>query len=149
MYKINVRKAFTLIELLLVVVIIGVLAAIMLPSFSGRSEEARITRAKTEIESTLGLALDMYEADTGSYPSTEQGLDALIIKPDGVPNWRGPYIKKSNRFEDPWENTYQYQFPGQQSTYSYDLISPGPDGQIGTEDHISNFDEDREYTKTR
>lgn len=144
MYKINVRKAFTLIELLLVVIIIGVLAAIMVPSFSGRSEEARKARAKTEIESTLGLALDMYEADIGSYPSTEQGLDALIIKPEGVLNWRGPYIKKSNRFEDPWENIYQYQFPGQQSTYSYDLISPGKDGQVGTDDDISNFDEDQQ-----
>jgi len=145
MTKIKVRKAFTLIELLLVVVIIGVLAAIMLPSFSGRSEEARIIRAKTEIESTLGLALDMFEADTGGYPSTEQGLEALIIKPDGVLNWRGPYIKKSNRFEDPWESTYDYQFPGQQNTFSYDLISPGPDGQLGTEDDISNFDEDQQY----
>ena len=144
MVKIRVRKAFTLIELLLVVIIIGVLAAIMLPSFSGRSEEARRTRAKTEIESTLGLALDMFEADTGSYPSTEQSLDALITKPDGVKNWRGPYIKKSNRFEDPWKSKYHYQFPGQYNTFGYDLISPGPDGQVGTDDDISNSDEERE-----
>jgi general secretion pathway protein G len=149
MCKFNVRRAFTLIELLLVVVIIGILAAIMLPSFSGRSEEARKTRAKTEIESTLGLALDMYEADIGSYPTTEQGLDALIIKPEGVLNWRGPYIKKSNRFEDPWKNTYQYQFPGQQSTFTYDLISPGSDGQLGTDDDISNFDEDQQNNRTQ
>lgn len=145
MIKNKVRKAFTLIELLLVVIIIGVLAAIMLPSFSGRSEEARRTRAKTEIESTLGLALDMFEADIGSYPSTEQGLDALIRRPDGVDNWRGPYIKKSNRFEDPWRNNYHYQFPGQRNTFGYDLISPGPDGQLGTDDDISNFDEDQQY----
>lgn len=145
MIKNKFKKAFTLIELLLVVIIIGVLAAIMLPSFSGRSEEARKTRAKTEIESTLGLALDMFEADTGGYPSTEQGLDALISKPDGVANWRGPYIKKSNRFEDPWENKYHYQFPGQHSVFSYDLISPGPDGQLGTDDDISNFNEDQQY----
>ncbi len=145
MIKNKVRKAFTLIELLLVVIIIGVLAAIMLPSFSGRSEEARRTRAKTEIESTLGLALDMFEADIGSYPSTEQGLDALIRRPDGADNWRGPYIKKSNRFEDPWRNEYNYQFPGQRNTFSYDLISPGPDGQLGTDDDISNFDEDQQY----
>ncbi len=141
----KVRKAFTLMELLLVVIIIGVLAAIMLPSFSGRSEEARITRARTEIESTLGLALDMFESDIGSYPSTQQGLDALIRQPEGADNWRGPYIKKSNRFEDPWRNEYNYQFPGQRNTFGYDLISPGPDGQLGTEDDISNFDEEREY----
>jgi len=145
MVRIKLKKAFTLIELLLVVIIIGVLAAIMLPSFSGRSEEARRTRAKTEIESTLGLALDMFEADAGSYPSTEQGLEALISKPDGIANWQGPYIKKSNRFEDPWKNQYHYQFPGQHNTSGYDVISPGPDNQLGTEDDISNFDdEDRQ-----
>ena len=139
----GLRKAFTLIELLLVVVIIGVLAAIMLPSFSGRSEEARKTRAKTEIESTLGLALDMFEADTGGYPTTEQGLEALVSKPDQLVSWRGPYIKKSNNFEDPWKNKYHYQFPGQYNTLGYDLISPGPDGQLGTDDDISNFDKQK------
>jgi len=143
MVKIKIKKAFTLIELLLVVIIIGVLAAVMVPNFSGRSEEARRTRAKIEIESTLGLALDMFEADTGSYPTTEQGLDVLIRRPDTVPNWRGPYIKKFNRFEDPWKNNYQYRYPGQYNTSSYDLISPGPDGQLGTQDDISNFDENQ------
>ena len=141
MNEIEVRKAFTLIELLLVVIIIGVLAAIMLPSFSGRSEEARKTRAKTEIESTIGLALDMFEADTGSYPTTQQGLSALIQKPEQTANWRGPYIKKTNSFRDPWKQKYDYQFPGRHNTFSYDLISPGPDGQSGTDDDITNFDD--------
>jgi len=145
MIKIKIKKAFTLIELLLVVVIIGVLAAIMLPNFAGRTEEARKTRAKTEIESTLGLALDMFEADTGSYPKTEQGLNALIEKPQQLTNWHGPYIKKSNSFEDPWKNKYQYQCPGQHNTLGYDLISAGPDGQLGTEDDISNINEQKQY----
>ena len=135
------KKGFTLIELLLVVVIISVLAAIILPSFSGRSEQARITRAKTEIESTLGLALDMFEADTGSYPSAEQGLDALIHQPDQAANWRGPYIKKANSFEDPWKSDYSYQYPGKHNTFGYDLISPGPDRQLGTEDDITNYEQ--------
>jgi general secretion pathway protein G len=86
----------------------------------------------------------MFESDIGSYPSTQQGLDALIRKPEGSENWRGPYIKKSNRFEDPWRNEYNYQFPGQQNTFGYDLISPGPDGQLGTDDDISNFDEEEQ-----
>lgn len=141
----GLKKAFTLIELLLVVIIIGVLAAIMLPSFSGRSEEARRARAKTEIESTLGLALDMFEADTGSYPSTEQGLEALIRKPEQTVNWRGPYIKKSNSFQDPWKNKYHYQFPGQHNTSGYDIVSPGPDGRLGTDDDITNFDDQQEH----
>lgn len=144
MYRVKARRAFTLIELLLVVVIIGILAAIMVPSFSGRTEEARKTRARTEIESTLGLALDTFEADTGSYPTTEQGLEALIGQPQAVQNWRGPYVKKSNFFEDPWRHRYHYQYPGQYNVYGYDLISAGPDGQLGTEDDISNFEEQQE-----
>lgn len=137
------KKGFTLMELLLVVTIIGVLAAMLLPNISGRSEEARKTRAKSEIVSTIGLALTMFESDTGGYPTTEQGLEALIVAPDSVSSkWRGPYIRQTRQFKDPWGNEYQYQYPGQNNTTSYDLTSAGPDGQTGTEDDITNYDDE-------
>jgi general secretion pathway protein G len=128
--------------LLLVVAIIGILAAMLLPNISGRSEEARKTRAKTEIVSTIGLALTMFESDVGRYPTTEQGLDALITRPEEASIWRGPYVRQAKQFQDPWGNPYQYECPGQHNTTSYDLASAGPDGQPGTEDDITNFDDE-------
>jgi general secretion pathway protein G len=135
------QKGFTLIEIMLVVIIISVLAAMVVPKLSGRGEQARISAARADIEANLSSALDLYELDTGSYPSTEQGLQALLKKPSRSPvpeDWSGPYLKKQQLPEDPWGHEYQYLSPGKYNIQSYDLSSYGPDGAEG-EDDITNW----------
>lgn len=134
-------KAFTLIEIMLVVIIIGILAAMVIPNLSGRGEQARRAAAKADIESNLSTALDLYELDNGRYPATDQGLIALIQKPTAPPepkSWNGPYLKKKKIPDDPWGRAYVYVFPGTHNTDSYDLSSLGPDGAEGTDD-ITNW----------
>lgn len=127
---------FTLIELLLVLVILSVLAAVVAPKFTARSEQARITAATTDI-SNLEVALDAFEIDVGRYPTNEEGLRALVQPPGTVRNWRGPYIKRGVP-NDPWGNPYVYRYPGRHNTDSYDLYSLGPDGRESADD-ITNW----------
>jgi len=131
------RRAFTLIELLLVMVIIAVLAMVVVPKFTGRSEQARITAATSDIAS-LEVALDAFEIDTGRYPSNEEGLSALIEQFGELQNWKGPYIKRGVP-QDPWGHAYIYRQPGNYNTSGYDLYSIGPDGREGGEDDIVNW----------
>ena len=140
------KRGFTLMEMLIVVAIIGVLAAMLMPNIAGRSEEARKSRAQAEIASTLRLALTMFESDVGKFPTTQQGLDALVTNPDQVATWRGPYIDQAKRLNDPWGQRYSYQYPGQNNPQTYDLASAGPDGQFGTDDDITNWDDGQETT---
>ena len=139
-----IRKVgFTLIELMLVVLIIGVLAAMVVPRLAGRSELARISIAKADIDSNITLSLDLYELDNNTYPTTEQGLNALIERPASYPspvNWNGPYIKKEPI--DPWGNSYKYSFPATKNIKGpYDLYSLGPDRVEGVDD-ITNWQEE-------
>jgi len=130
------KKAFTLIELMLVVIIIGVLSAMVVPRLAGRSEQARIQAAKTDINSSIPLALDLYEMDMGNYP---ESLDYLKTRPGSdSENWRGPYLKK--RPMDPWNKPYIYKAPGDHNQDGYDLSSSGRDGQPDTADDITNWE---------
>ncbi len=137
------NSGFTLIELLLVVVIISILAAVILPRFTGKSKKARIAAAQAGI-SSIETALQLYEQDNGLFPTTEQGLLALLKKPTTSPvpaSWDGPYLKKSKGFKDPWGRPYEYKCPGEHNTEDFDLYSLGPDGMEGTEDDITNWQE--------
>ena len=126
-------KGFTLIEILIVVVILSILAITVVPQFLDQPAKARVARAQSDIQS-LKKALSMYKLDNYNYPSTSQGLSALVSKPAGQPiakNWKpGGYIE--NMIKDPWGNDYQYLNPGVHS--SIDIYSLGADGQAGGED---------------
>ena len=121
------NKGFTLLELLVVIVIIGLLASIAAPKLFSQIGKSETKTAGAQIES-LGLALDQYRIDVGQYPTTEQGLAALYKNPGNVPKWAGSYLKK-NIPNDPWGKPYLYKSPGEHG--DYDLFTLGKDGQLG------------------
>lgn len=126
------QHGFTLIEILVVIIVLGMLAALVGPRILGRVSEAKGAAARTQIE-LLGLALDSYRLDNGSYPTSEQGLAALNEKPAREPlpqNWRGPYLRKAIP-ADPWGRPYVYRGPGEANPSGYDLLTLGRDGQPG------------------
>jgi general secretion pathway protein G len=131
------QAAFTLVELLLVLVILGTLAAIVVPKFAGRTEQARRTAAQAQI-ATFSTALDAFEVDNGYYPKGREGLQELMVRPRDSQNWRGPYLRNEIP-PDPWGNAYIYECPGKHNTEGYDLMSMGPDGREGGDDDITNW----------
>ena len=134
------KKGFTLIELMIVVVIIVALASMIVPRLSGRTEQAKRSVAKADISSNISMGLKLYELDNGNFPTTEQGLTALQEAPSSPPvptNWNGPYLEKPPI--DPWGNQYKYKCPGSFNKVSYDLFSAGKDVIEGTDDDITNW----------
>ena len=127
----------------MVVIILGILVALVVPQFTGRTEQARTAAARADIDANIAMALEMYYLDNGIYPTTEQGLQALIRKPDSPPlpmAWNGPYLKKNSKLKDPWGEAYVYRCPGENNPKSFDLYSLGPDRQKGGDDDINNWD---------
>ena len=126
-------SAFTLVEILLVMTIIAILAALVIPKMVGRSEQARSTAAHADL-SSIKTSLDAFEVDNGFYP---KGIQDLVTAPSNAKNWHGPYLEKIP--SDPWGNNYSYAYPGKHNASSYDLLSTGPDAKEGTDDDIGNW----------
>ena len=134
----NKRKAgFTLIELMLVVVIIGALVAMVMPRLTGRGEQARVAAATADINANIATALKLYELDNGNFPSSSEGLNALLVKPSSARNWNGPYLERKPL--DPWGKEYEYKSPGEHRKSDYDLYSLGKDG-VESADDVKNWE---------
>jgi len=130
------KSGFTLIELMLVVIIIGALVAMVMPRLTGRGEQARVVAAQADIDANIATALKLYELDNGIFPSTEEGLNALLTKPGSARNWNGPYLEREP--VDPWGREYKYKCPGTHRTRDYDLYSLGRDG-VESDDDVTNW----------
>ena len=128
---------FTLLEILVVIAILGLLIGLVAPAVLRQLGGARTSIARQSIE-RLGSVLDLYKLDVGSYPSTEQGLQALNTRPTGASNWSGPYVKGDGVPMDAWNHAYSYRAPSQRSGHDYDLCSAGPDANAGSAGQICN-----------
>ncbi len=128
--KIQTQTGFTLLELLVVLGIIAMLAGLVGPQVMKHMGESKVKAAKVQIED-LAQTLDMYKLDVGSYPTSEQGLNALIESPGDIQRWNGPYLRKSKVPLDPWNNEYKYTSPGEHG--KFDIVSLGADGKEGGE----------------
>ncbi|MFT5239863.1 MAG: general secretion pathway protein G [Candidatus Promineifilaceae bacterium] len=133
------RSGFTLIELMVVVVIIAALAGMVLPRVLPASTEAKANIAKGDMAG-ISVALKMFKLHNDRFPSTSEGLGALIEAPSSARNWKGPYLEKVEKPKDPWREEYLYRYPGTHNTYGFDIWSLGPDGVEGSDD-VQNWSE--------
>jgi general secretion pathway protein G len=129
---------FTILEILVVVTIIGLLIGLVAPAALRQLGGARVSVAKQSIE-RLGTVLDLYNLDMGSYPTTEQGLDALVKKPSAAANWNGPYLKGDAVPLDPWSHPFIYRNPSERPGHDYDLCSNGATADAAKKDVLCNL----------
>ncbi len=136
------RKGFTLLEIMVVLAILGLLVAVLVKNVSGDLTRGEESAASLFVKSTLASPLTSFRIDTGDYPTTAQGLQALVTKPQGVNRWRGPYYESNDGKlpMDPWQQPYEYRYPGTHNKSGYDLFSKGRDKTAGTEDDIGNWE---------
>jgi general secretion pathway protein G len=131
------QAGFTLLEILVVIAILGLLIGLVAPAALRQLGSAKNSVAHQSIE-RIGSVLDLYDLDVGSYPTTEQGLQALVTKPAGITNWNGPYLKGDQVPPDPWNRAYRYRNPSLRPNHPYDLCSTGANGDAGSDQAICN-----------
>ena len=131
------EAGFTLLEILVVIAILGLLIGLVAPAALRQLGGAKLSIARQSIE-RIGSTLDLYKLDVGAYPTTEQGLGALVDKPEDSTGWNGPYFKTGGLPVDPWKHPYFYRNPSERTGHDYDLCSTGPTGQAAGNDRICN-----------
>lgn len=140
LYGERLRRGFTLLELLVVLVVMALIAAIVTPQVMSMLGGAKSSSVALQVES-LSTALSYYQLDVGAYPSDEQGLAALVAAPKDVRNWRGPYVRKRQHLLDPWGRPFRYHVPGRQGPFDlYSLGADGKDGGAGDNADVGNWD---------
>ncbi len=135
------RRGFTLVEILVVIAIIGLLVGVVLTRIGGTLDEANESTAKIFVNSSIKTPLTQYRINMGTYPSTAEGLQALITDPGNKTGWKGPYLEGNKVPLDPWKRPYQYRYPGTKNPRGYDVFSMGADGQPDTADDIGNWED--------
>ena len=135
------HRGFTLLEIMVVLAILGLLVAVLVRNVTGDLDRGQQQAAGLFVKTTLSLPLTNYRIDMGSYPTTAQGLEALMTSPQGGGRWKGPYLETPGGQlpMDPWQQPYEYRYPGTQNKRGYDLFSKGPDMTAGTEDDVGNW----------
>jgi general secretion pathway protein G len=138
----SLRRGFTLLEILVVIAIIGLLAGITIANVGGLFSSSQTSIAKIFVTQSIKTSLLSYRLQMGDYPSTEEGLQALFTAPPGkAERWHGPFVAEGTKYPilDPWNEPYQYRYPGVHNKTGYDIWSKGPDKQDGTDDDIGNW----------